>query len=197
MITSFNYFLIKEIADTVVEPNIIKQFLSINQSTFWIKIKDRIFIVNLGLHGGIEGAVLKIDFMLQVIENDKETYSSIKTNEGDPLLVMSNVVGVIREWLSSDMGEQSFSGEFVDFSDVTLIGLWINSKSEVDDDRRRSNMYRYYITKNFEKLGIKILEEKDITKSWNDSNDVDTDEKYIFMQYKIEPITIGEIRKNL
>jgi hypothetical protein len=201
MIINFDIFLINEIADTIVEPNIIRQQLSINNSLFWIKIKDRIFFVHIQLHGDKEGAVLQIDFAIQ--EKD-EFYSSVKTNAGDPLLVMSNVVAVIKKWLSLDM-KQSFSGEIVNFSDINLIGLWINSKSEAEGDKRRADMYRYFLTKNFEKLGIKILEEKDVTKSWNDRYGINNDnkatqpnaEKYVFIQYKIEPIKIKEIRNNL
>jgi len=190
MLKTYNIFLIKEFADNVIEPNIIQQSLSINQSTFTIKVKERIYVVMISLFGGQESAIIKVDFMLK-IENKSypDSLSDIKTNDGDALLVMANIVAIIKHWLKSDM-EQSFSGQLVDFKDITVVGLWINSKSEIIGDMRRSNIYNYYIYKNLEKLGINIIEKKNIT----DVADKSLVDGHVMFQYKIEPSTIEKIR---
>jgi len=190
MLKTYNIFLIKEFADNVIESNIIQQSLSINQSTFTIKVKERIYVVMISLFGGQESAIIKVDFMLK-IENKSypDSLSDIKTNDGDALLVMANIVAIIKHWLKSDM-EQSFSGQLVDFKDITVVGLWINSKSEIIGDMRRSNIYNYYIYKNLEKLGINIIEKKNIT----DVADKSLVDGHVMFQYKIEPSTIEKIR---
>lgn len=185
----FNKFKLNEIATTAVIPNIIKKFVSINNSVFHIYVKNDIYLVNIELMGNIDEAVLKIDFMLQTAENE---YSDNITNKGDVLLIMSNVVGVIKYWLSLDI-EQPYAGQIVNFKDIVIKGIWVVAKSEIKGDRRRSNIYDYYLLKNFEKIGIDIIEKKDITKNYKDRYKLPEDE-IIVMQYKITPTTINNLR---
>lgn len=152
----FNKFKLNEIATNEVIPNIIKEFVSINNSVFHIYVKNDIYLVNIELMGNIDESVLKIDFMLQTTENE---YSDNITNKGDVLLIMSNVIGVIKYWLSLDI-EQPYAGQLVNFKDIVIKCIWVVAKSEIKGDRRRSNIYDYYLLKNFEKIGIDIIEKK-------------------------------------
>ena len=195
---TYNNFLF-EIADTELNELEFEKdpSMSINLSTFWIKVKNKTYMVQIALNGGKEAAVIKIDFMLQVkdiITNN--SYSDVKTNYGNPLEVMANIVGVFKYWLTQDM-EQSFSGDFVNFKDINIVGLWIGAKSEEEGDDRRANMYDYYLQKNFKRMGINIIEKKDITKKAPEISGVGTENHMILNQYKITPITINELRDRL
>jgi len=199
MITNFNSFLITEIADTVVTPNILQQKFDrkSQQWTYWIQVKERVYLVRISI-GDPKSAVVKIDFMIE----DGIDYTAIRTNDGDALLVMANIIAVVNTWIKDSNLEE----------DTLVVGIWINSKSEEEGDERRSKMYRYYLYKTLEKLGVKIIEEKDITQEWNKKNNIVpvnkkpliekpgrnyVQDKYIFMQYKIEPITVEELRNKL
>jgi hypothetical protein len=215
MITNFKYFLITEIADTTVVPDILQEKYIKNQWTYWIQVKERVYLVrititkiagqNEALVGNFvddlkhdakfynkakyflkkDGYVLKIDFMLE----DGDEYKATRTNDGDALLVMANIMGVVTHWFNSDELDEK----------TRIVALWLNSKSEEEGDARRSKMYRYYLGKTLQKLGLNIIEEKDITEEWTKRNQPEnpSNDKYIFMQYKIEPITIDEVKKRI
>jgi hypothetical protein len=189
-----------EIADTQLdELEFTKEpFLTLNQSNFWVKIKGKVYMVQIELSGKKEAAIIKIDFMLQVKDIiSKDSYSDIKTNYGNPLEVMANVVGVFKYWLSQDM-KQSFSGEIVNSKDMNIVGLWIGAKSEEEGDARRANIYDYFLKKNLKNIGIDIIEKKDITKiAPPEMSGVGTPNRIILNQYKITPITIEKIRDRL
>ena len=164
-IKTFEQFKLNEIATTEVTPNIIDYDFSVNNSTYYVKIKDDTYLINIMLYGNKNNATLQVDFMIQ---KDDGEYSNKLTNNGDMLLIMANVIGVIKVWAKTDI-EVSLSNEMVNFKDISVDGICVASKSEKDGDNRRSNIYNYYLLKNFEKLGINIIEKRDITTNYKNT----------------------------
>jgi hypothetical protein len=186
----FEQFKLNEIATTEIKPNIIDYDFTTNSSVYYVKIKDDTYLINIMLYGNNNDATLQVDFM---IKKDDGEYSNKLTNNGDMLLIMANIIGVIKVWAETD-DEVSFSNEIVNFKDININAICVASKSEKDGDNRRSNIYNYYLLKNFEKLGIKIIEKRDITTNYKNTFKIPISANMVVDLYKISPITIEKLR---
>lgn len=184
-----------EIADSVIEPHIIQQEINKGESFFIIKINGILYIITINLIYHFRGYVdIKIDYSV----DDGSCFTSMKTNEGKPLFVLAHIIGVIKYFLSLDR-----------FKNITLSGILIKAKSEVEGDTRRHNIYEYYL-KTFKNMGIEILSEEDITKksrrkssdklsSYKIKNPImnilpKNESPNIFTKYNIKPIRIGDLK---
>ena len=113
------------------------------------------------------------------------------TNEHNQYKVLANVVGVIKYHLSKDEKDLQYD-EVINYQDMNVVSIIILSRSEKNNDDRRKNIYEYYIKKNFNKLGINILEIVDISEDFKKMDN--SGEKYIVTKYRIEPIKIKDIK---
>ena len=188
----YNFNELNELATYDVVPNIVKKATTIRFSVFSIKIDDDIYIVNIELFGSVERSFIKINFGIKT----EDSISTALTNVGNPLLIMANIIGVIKYWLKLDM-KDTYLDELVDFKDINITSIIIISKSEKLNDNRRSNLYDYYLSKNFKKMGINIIGKIDITNDYKKLLKLPKKALLVGNKYIIEPITIEEIRKKL
>lgn len=208
IITKFKVFenhLITEIADTEVEPIILYKDPHIDFSKFIIRVKKRLYMIHIHLYGSKESAMLKVDFMVQLPRDPKKTiwydtelageYDTVLTNDKDALLIIANIMGVIKYWASLDIPKGGLGQPHTNFKEIVLKGLWIRSKSETKGDKRRANLYSYFIKKNLQKIGLEVLSEKDVTAKFKNLFEDDYEGPHFTMQYKITPVTIDELDK--
>lgn len=170
---------INEIADRIISP----KYLSGSewgignryQSFYEIEIDNEKYAVLFDLIPTKNKSYfkLKIDFSVHEIGSK---YGYRTTGKNTPLLVMSNIIGVIKKYLSRK-----------NLSNVILDGFIIKSKSDVKGDTRRFDIYNYYLKKYFGKIGLNIIKEisresKDFSKN-----------NFILTKYIIEPTRIGNM----
>ena len=186
MIKKFDEFKLNEIGDRIKAPHILKRLswpsttMGKNGTTFFYNIEiqgDTYQVVIQILEKG-DATALKIDFGKLV----KDNLSVDMTNDHIMLEVMSNLVGVVKEWLQDYPGNKK------------IVSIIVGGKSEIEGDGRRSRIYDAIIKKNVERFGVKIKEVVDITSEW--VKEVPEDRLSKVLKYRIEPITLEQMRKH-
>jgi len=146
-------FKLFEIA-SITEPNITYSDATLLESSFEFKIDNDYYSVGIYLYNMFPD--LNSDEILSIVDlntieisfdlvSDKKTAYKL-TNKNIPLKVLSNLVGVIKNWsllnLSEEINEQEMN-----LKDVNISYISIDSKRETEDDLRRNSIYTYYIEK--------------------------------------------------
>jgi hypothetical protein len=183
-IASFDEFKLNEIGDRIITPKIVKRFswsiADLRKVFFYnVEIENDVYQVVIQIYNPTEKSAIKMDFGKLDIVNDQ--LSMDMTNSHLMLEVMSNLVGVFKQWVEEYPGNE------------TIFSIIIGGKSEVKGDSRRSRIYDEYIKRNVERFGVKIKEAVDITKEWVEAYPEDALSKVT--KYRIEPISLDKIRK--
>lgn len=171
---------LNEIADRIIDPIIVNKSSS---GSGWVRvfyydivIRGNVYKISIQLIGK-EKYAIQIDFGISLGEFEM---SNELTNSNIMLEVMSNLVGVFKQWLKDYKG-----------NDV-IQSFIITGKSEFSGDHRRSSIYDAYIKKILGKLGVNVIETLDITDDWNMLFSINTLGRT--MKYVIEPITLDKMR---
>jgi hypothetical protein len=184
---SFTEFKLNEIGDRIKTPHQIKKSSLTRPidggktgKTFFydFQIGDDPYQVVIQIISNSQGdSALKIDFG-RIVEDE---ISVEMTNKNNMLEVMSNLVGVVKEWLQEYPGNER------------IVSIVIGSKLEYQGDFRRPNIYDSIMKKNVNKFGVKIREVLDITpefkKEFPQYNNIK------FFKYRIEPTNLNQMRK--
>jgi hypothetical protein len=184
---------LNEIGDRISAPYIVKkQTLPFSLDgkdsgkTFMydIKVKNEFYRIVIQLMTHENKTALRIDFGNLVDHPITGKEMSMKmTNSNIMLEVMSNLVGVIEEWLNDYEGDE------------TIYTIVVIAKTESESDTRRSNIYDLYIRKNIEKLGSSVKEVVDISKEWSKKFPEEAQSKAT--KFRIDPISLDKIRKTI
>lgn len=192
MIKSFAEFRLNEIGDRVITPNIIKKSSHLyplegrNGKSFLydLEIGDETYRIFIQIISNNKGdSALKIDFTRIVAAHIGEIYDYEIINKNLMLKVMSNLLGVLREWLFEYQGNEK------------IVSIIMVAKVENDDDIRRSNIYDAIMKKNLDRFGVKIKEVVDITSIWKKKFPKHWDDK--ILKYRIQPTTLDQMRKSI
>ena len=177
---------LNEIGDRVITPAIIKKYDwpfdttgNDDGKTFFynIQIDETIYVVCIQLITNGNMTALKIDFG----KYSKGNMTADMTNLNNMLKVMSNLMGVFKEWLKSYDGNE------------TIYSVIIEGKSEFSDDDRRSKIYDSYTKSYLQKIGCNVKEIVDITAEWTKGNPAGHPLSKV-LKYRIEPVTLDKIR---
>jgi hypothetical protein len=184
---------LNEIGDRISVPDIVKkQTLPFSLDgkdsgkTFMydIKVKNEFYRIVIQLMTHENKTALRIDFGNLVDHPITGKEMSMKmTNSNIMLEVMSNLIGVIEEWLNDYEGDE------------TIYTIVVIAKAESESDTRRSNIYDLYIRKNIEKLGSSVKEVVDISKEWSKKFPEEAQSKVT--KFRIDPISLDKIRKTI
>jgi hypothetical protein len=120
---------------------------------------------------------LKIDFG----KSNNGNFTSDMTNLNNMLKVMSNLVGVFKEWLKDYKGNE------------TIYSVIIEGKSEFFNDDRRSKIYDSYTKLYLQKINCDVKEIVDITAEWT-KGEANGHLLSKVLKYRIEPVTLNKIR---
>ena len=114
---------------------------------------------------------IKIDYDLK--KNILLKRTGTLTNKFNMPMILANVSGVIKKWALLD-----------EVKDIELNSIILATNKSKDNDTRRYNIYKYYM----KKLGIKIINEIDITEEHKNS----TIQQSI-IKLNIEPILVKDL----
>jgi len=185
---SFVEFRLNEIGDRVNTPHILKKLSypfpleGENGKSFLydLEIGDETYTIFIQIITNDKGdSALKIDFARIV----GEVFSYEIINKNIMLKVMSNLLGVLREWLFEYPGNEK------------IVSILMLAKVENDDDIRRSHIYDAIMKKNLDRFGVKIKEVVDITPIWKKKFPKNIDFK--ILKYRIQPTTLDQMRKSI
>lgn len=190
---SFIEFRLNEIGDRINTPHIIKKSShpyplegGENGKSFLydLEIEDETYRIFIQIISNNKGdSALKIDFTRIVGGIFGEIYDYEIINKNLMLKVMSNLLGVLREWLFEYQGNEK------------IVSIIMAAKVENDNDIRRSNIYDAIMKKNLDRFGVKIKEVVDMTSIWNKGFPNSRDLK--ISKYRIQPTTLDQMRKSI
>jgi len=189
---TFVEFRLNEIGDRINTPHIIKKtshpypLEGENGKSFLydLEIEDETYRIFIQIISNNKGdSALKIDFTRIVPGLLGEIYDYEIINKNIMLKVMSNLLGVLREWLFEYPGNEK------------IVSILMLAKVENDDDIRRSHIYDAIMKKNLDRFGVKIKEVVDITPIWKKKFPKNIDFK--ILKYRIQPTTLDQMRKSI
>jgi len=189
---SFAEFKLNEIGDRINTPHIIKKtshpypLEGENGKSFLydLEIGDETYRIFIQIISNNKGdSALKIDFTRIVPGLLGEIYDYEIINKNLMLKVMSNLLGVLRDWLFDYQGNEK------------IVSIMMGAKVENADDIRRSNIYDAIMNKNLDRFGVKIKEVVDMTSIWNKGFPNSRDLK--ILKYRIQPTTLDQMRKSI
>jgi hypothetical protein len=189
---SFVEFKLNEIGDRINTPHIIKKtshpfpLEGGNGKSFLydLEIEDETYRIFIQIISNNKGdSALKIDFTRIVGAHLGEIYDYEIINKNLMLKVMSNLLGVLRDWLFDYQGNEK------------IFSIIMGAKVENDDDIRRSNIYDAIMKKNLDRFGVKIKEVVDMTSIWKKGFPNSGDLK--ILKYRIQPTTLDQMRKSI
>lgn len=177
---------LNEIGDRIITPSIIKKYDwpfdttgNDDGKTFFynIQIDETVYVICIQLITRENKTALKIDFG----KSSNGNMTADMTNLNNMLKVMSNLVGVFKEWLKDYKGNE------------TIYSVIIEGKSEFSDDVRRSKIYDSYTKSYLQKINCDVKEIADITAEWTVGAPSNHPLSKV-LKYRIEPVTLDKIR---
>ncbi|MFW6219624.1 MAG: ParB N-terminal domain-containing protein [bacterium] len=193
----FKEYYLKEIGDRVIEPKLVELKIRYTSNktpvfnyTFTLNINDksRIYYVTIDPFefSDFPEVAPMIDF--GTFDMDNLIFDISLTGDNEPFIIMSNVVGIVKRFITKDLFD-SIKDTTFSFKDVRdklfLSSLNFEAIKEFVKDDRRKKLYDKVIKRQLRDLNITIK-----------SIDVMKIEGQEFNSYKIEPIKIKDIKSS-